>query len=281
MPGRSSRFQRAGPTRLPDNFLLHLLLAFLLGGAGVGGATLAARRFHSGLGGLIGGLPTVSSVSFFFIALNQSTDAAVQATVAFPLGLAFTQAFLLIYALLAGKGFRMAMAVSFSVWFILSTAEAIAHVRNIIFSSLVVAPMFLISLFVLKQKLKLTYVKGPGGDFSITQFLKFALPGGSIVAAAVFTSQLLGPNAGGVAAAFPAIFSLTLTFTYLSEGGMPLSRSMTKPLMISAMTVAFPYSIIVGSLYPVLGLYLGTLAALFAITPFVLIAYVLIHRMKL
>ncbi len=73
-----------------DDSLTHLLLAFILGGVCVGSATLAAKKFHSGIGGLIGGLPSISSVSFFFIGLNQSPEAAYQATTAFPLGMSFT-----------------------------------------------------------------------------------------------------------------------------------------------------------------------------------------------
>jgi hypothetical protein len=264
-----------------DSLFTHVFLAFLVGGVWVGLTIFAARRFHSGIGGLIGGLPSISSVSFFFIGLNQSIDVAAEATTAFPLGLAFTQCFLLLYALLSGRGFKVAMPVALSAWFLLSALEAIVHVRSLPFSISVVIPVFLVCLYTLRVKLKIGYVKGSGADFSIPKFLEFALPGGLVVAAAVYSSQLLGPTAGGVAAAFPAIFSLTLTFTYLSEGGMRLSRSMTKPLMVSAMTVAFPYSIIVGVVYPVLGLYLGTLTALFAVMPFIVIAYLLIHRVKI
>ncbi len=265
-----------------DSLLTHVLLAFVVGGLWVGSATFAARKFHSGIGGLIGGLPAISSVSFFFIGLNQSPEAASQATAVFPLGLAFTFLFLLVYAVLADRGFKIAISSSLLAWFVLSSIEAyILHLRNLSISIAAVLPVFTISLYVFREKLRLPYAKGAGTEFSILQFLGYALPGGTVVAAAVYASQVLGPSAGGVAAAFPAIFSLTLSFTYRSEGGMNLSHSMTKPLMISAMTVTFPYSIIVGWLYPVAGLYLGTLAAILIASPLTLFAYFLIHRKRI
>ena len=101
------------------------------------------------------------------------------------------------------------------------------------------------------------------------------------MAVAVYLSQVLGTTAGGVAAAVPAIFSMTLTFTYLSEGGMTLSRSVAKPLMISAYAVALPYSVMVGWLYPLLGLYQGTLVAAVIMVPLAYFAYFLIHKERI
>lgn len=264
-----------------DSLLAHVLIAFALGGGWVGSATFAARRFSSGIGGLIGGLPSISSLSYFLISLNQTTDAAIQATIAFPLGLTSTFLFLLLYAVLSTRGFKIAMTTSLLGWFVTSGVEANLHLRSFAVSTVTVVALFTISLYVFRRLLRLPYTKGSGAEFSTVKFLEYALVGGTVVAGAVYSSQLLGPTAGGVAAAFPGIFSLTLTFTYLSEGGMNLSRSLTKPLMISAMTVAFPYSVLVGLLYPILGLYLGTLVSLVATTPLVLLAYFLIHKKRI
>src|SRR5712692_4835522 len=264
-----------------DSLLVHVLLAFVFGGVWVGSASFAARKFSSGIGGLIGGLPAISFVSFFFIGLNQSPDAASQSKTAFPLGLAFTFLFLLLYATLAGQGFVIAMGSSLLAWFTLSGLETYVHLRNFLVSLGAATTVFAISIYVFRRTLRLPYIKGAGTKFSILQFIWYALPGGTVVASAVFFSQILGPTTGGITAAFPAIFSLTLTFTYRSEGGMNLSRSTTKPLMISAMTVALPYSVLVGWLYPILGLFLGTLAALVAAAPLALLAYFLIHRKEI
>ncbi len=131
------------------------------------------------------------------------------------------------------------------------------------------------------MRLKLPYARGAQTGLSAVKFLEYALLGGGVVAVAVYISQVLGTTAGGIAAAVPAIFSMTLTFTYLSEGGMTLSRSVAKPLMIAAYSVAFPYSILVGWLYPSVGLYVGSLAALASIIPLAYLAYILVHKKRI
>jgi len=265
---------------MEDTLLIHVLSAFFVGGIGVASATYAAKTYSSGIGGLIGGLPTISSISFFFIGLNQSLDSAYQATTAFLLGMSFTFLFLLIYATLSPKGFKVAMGTALLTWFTLSAVESYIHVRILSVSIIAVSAMFIVSMYVYRDRLMLRYATGAQTRFSSLQFLEYSLLGGTVVAAAVYLSQVLGTTAGGIAAAVPAIFSMTLTFTYLSDGGMNLSRSMAKPLMITAMTVAFPYSILVGLLYPTEGLYLGTLFATIAAIPLAGLAYFLVHKKK-
>ena len=264
-----------------DDSLTHLLLAFILGGVCVGSATLAAKKFHSGIGGLIGGLPSISSVSFFFIGLNQSPEAAYQATTAFPLGMSFTFLFLLVYTTLSEKGLKIAMTSALLVWFTLSGTEAYVHLRNLLVSITAVTAMFALSMYIYNVRLKVPYARGAQTGFSAVKFLEYALLGGGVVAVAVYLSQVLGTTAGGIAAAVPAIFSMTLTLTYLSEGGMTLSRSVAKPLMITAYSVAFPYSLLVGWLYPSVGLYVGTLAAFAFIIPLAYCAYILVHKKRI
>ncbi len=79
---------------MTDLLILHLVLAFTVGGAWVSFATLIAERYGSALGGLVGGLPAISIVSFLFIGLNQGPATASQATAVFPLALSFTMSFL-------------------------------------------------------------------------------------------------------------------------------------------------------------------------------------------
>ncbi len=266
---------------MADSFGVHVLLSFIIGGVGVGAATYAARRYHSGIGGLIGGLPTISSISFFFIGLNQSPEATSQAATAFPLGMSFTFLFLLVYSSLAKRGFRVAMTRALLVWFCLSGIEAFEHLRNLVISFSAVTIMFTLSMYFYNVRLGLPYAKGAETTFSASKLLEYGVLGGGVVATAVYLSQTLGSTVGGIAAAVPAIFSMTLTFTYLSEGGMTLSRSVAKPLMISAYTVAFPYSVFVGLLYPVVGLFEGSLAAFVLIVPLAYLAYFLVHKRRI
>src|SRR5881296_4712887 len=171
---------------MDDTLLLHVLSAFLVGGIGVASATYAAKTYSSGIGGLIGGLPTISSISFFFIGLNQSLDSAYQATTAFPLGMSFTFLFLLVYTTLSEKGFKIAMTSALLVWFTLSGTEAYVHLRNLLVSITAVTAMFALSMYIYNVRLKVPYARGAQTGFSAVKFLEYALLGGGVVAVAVY-----------------------------------------------------------------------------------------------
>jgi hypothetical protein len=94
---------------MPDLFWLHLALAFIVGSIWVTLTTIAAERFGSKVGGLIGGLPSTAVDSFFFIGLSQTPVVSSQATTVFPLAYGITGLFLVLYATLATKWFWIAL----------------------------------------------------------------------------------------------------------------------------------------------------------------------------
>jgi len=265
---------------MTDLLILHLILAFAVGGAWVSFTTIIAERYGSALGGLVGGLPAISIVSFLFIGLNQGPATASQATAVFPLALSFTMSFLFVYAIFSEKGFQFAFLVALLVWIGLSTVTAFLDLRNLLFSVGVFVPVASIYFYLFKVKMNLPHVVGAQMVYSFAQVSFRALVGGSIVALAVLSSQLGGPELGGIASSFPAIFSLTLFFTYRTRG-MALSRALTKPLSISAGLTAFPYSLLIGYLYPILGVGFGTMVALLCSAPLVALAHFLINIRKI
>src|SRR5467141_1629494 len=242
---------------MTDLLILHLALAFTVGGTLVSSATLIAERYGSALGGLVGGLPAISIVSFLFIGLNQGPATASQAAAVFPLALSFTMSFLFAYAVLSVRGFQSAFIGALFVWISLSTITAYLDLRNLFLSAGVFPSVVSVYFYVFKAKMRLPHVGGTQSVYSTAQITSRALVGGSVVALVVLSSQLEGPEIGGIASSFPAIFSLTLFFTYRTRG-MVLSRALTKPLLISAGSTAFPYSLLVWYLYPVLGVGFGT-----------------------
>jgi hypothetical protein len=265
---------------MTDLLILHLTLAFLVGGAWVGFATLIAERYGSALGGLVGGLPAISIVSFLFIGINQGPETASQATIVFPLALSFTMSFLVVYAVLAKRGFRVAFLAALLVWAGLSVVTALLNLRNLFFSVGVFLSVASFYFYMLKMKMKLTHIGGAEIAYSLRQVAFRVIVGGSIIAFAVLSSQLGGPELGGIASSFPAIFSLTLFFTYRSRG-MGLSQALAKPLLISAGLTAFPYSLLVGYFYPILGVAIGTIAGLSCIVPLAGLAHFLINIKKI
>jgi len=263
---------------MADLLILHLILALTVGGAWVSFATLIAERYGSALGGLVGGFPAISIVSFLFIGLNQGPETASQATIVFPLALSFTMSFLLVYAVLSKRGFRVAFPAGLLVWACLSVLTAILNLRNLFFSVGVFLSVASFCFYMLKMKLP--HVGGAEIAYSLRQVAFRAIVGGGIIALAVLSSQLGGPELGGIASSFPAIFSLTLFFATRARG-MELSRALTKPLLISAGLTAFPYSLLVGYLYPILGVGIGTIVGLSCIVPLAALAHLLISVRKI
>ncbi len=261
---------------------LQIALAAVIGGSWVGGTTYAAKRLGSGTAGLIGGLPSISAVSYLFIGLNQSADHAARAAYAFPVGLSITFVYLLVYVLFADRGFWVAFSAALLSWVILATLGATVNIASLVSPSLIVIPVFLIALYMLRFRLDLPYIQGVPVKQTRTEFFRRAILGGSVVGMAVTLSQLGGPLLGGVAAAFPGIFSTTIYSTYESEPvrseGVRISRALTKPLMLSAMIVSYPYSLIVSWSYDTFGLAMGTIVAFAGALLFAFLAYLLISR---
>lgn len=262
-----------------------ILLASIIGGVWVGSTTYTAKRLGSGAGGLIGGLPAISAVSYLFIALNQSPENASRAAYAFPIGLTITFLYLLVYASLASHGFKIAFLAAVTTWLLLAALDAILNLPTLIQPFIFPIPIFIFGLYVLKVRLKLPYTSGVSLKPSLNEFLRRAILGGGVVGAAVTISQLGGPLLGGVAAAFPGIFSTTIYSTYEAETdkteGIRVSRALTKPLMMSAMIIAYPYSLIVTWAYASIGLVEGTIIAFTGGIFCALLAYLLISRRKI
>jgi len=188
--------------------------------------------------------------------------------------------FLLAYAILSERGFQLAFVGALLVWVGLSTITVYLNLRNLLISIGVFLSAASVYFYVFKMKMKLPHIGGAHMVYSPAQVAFRAIVGGSIVALAVLSSQLGGPELGGIASSFPAIFSLTLFFTYRTRG-MPLSRALTKPLLMSGGLTAFPYSLLVGYLYPILGVGLGTVVALSCSVPFIALAHLLINIRKI
>jgi len=259
---------------MPD-LLLSILgvgLAALTGGSWISFATAIASRRGTRLGGTIGGLPSISAFSFLFIGLDQSPQAAADATRSFPLALSFTILFFIMYAYAVRKGPGFALSTSILVWLGLSVPAAAYNFKD---SSLAIVVLAVVSTLaiLLFRKMKLAPIRGGGARPAKREILRRGLSGGAVVGTVVLLSQELGPIWSGIFAAFPAVFSLTLLFTYRTQGE-EFSRAIVKPLMTAALATALPYSIIAGLVFPLFGALVGTGLALLCVAP---IAYLLLR----
>jgi len=152
-------------------FLLHLILAFVVGSIWVTIITIIAEKKGSTLGGILGGLPSTSAFSFFFIGINQSSTAAVQATTVFPLAFGITSAYLLFYAFFAKRSFRRGIIISIIIWFGLSGLVITSGLNDFAFSLAGGIVVSALTYYCLTKKIKLQNLKGQKRGYKISEVL--------------------------------------------------------------------------------------------------------------
>ena len=260
-----------------DSFFLHLFLAFAVGSLWVSIITIVAEKKGSVLGGILGGLPSTSAFSFFFIGINQSSATAVQATTVFPLAFGITSAYLFFFAFFAQKGFSRGISVSLFIWFAFSSLIVASGLRDFGLSLVGGAAISVLTYYSFTKKLKLQNLKGEMRVYKIREVVLRGVGAGSLVLISVLLSQIGGPVLGGIAAAFPAVFTSTLIILNKSRG-TEFSRAVTKPLVLSGILTIIPFSVAVRYLYPSLGIWLGTLVSYALVVPLAILSYCMAQR---
>ena len=241
-------------------FFLKVALSFLVGGLFVTVCTVAAERFGSAIGGIIGGFPSTVVVTLFFIGLVESPQVASRATEIVPLIVGFNGLYLVIYAAFARWGFTVGLGMAFLVWGTLSYFAVRVAPIGFAVSLVCYLLLLLLTYFIFQRLLHVTLFAGRNVSFSPVQLSLRALFSGGIIALAVWLSKVSGPTIGGMLAVFPAAFTSTLTIAYKTRG-LEFSRALTKPLMISGMINVVVYAVCVRYLYLTYGLGFGTLLA--------------------
>jgi len=194
------------------SFLLHLFLAFVVGSLWVTVITVIAEKKGSVFGGILGGLPSTSAFSFFFIGVNQSSAAAVQATTVFPLAFGVTSAYLFFYAYFAQNGFNLGISLSLLAWFAVSAIIIASGLGNFVISLVAGTVVSILTYYSFTKKLKLKNLMGGARLYKIREILLRGVGAGSLVLVSLLLSQIGGSILGGIAAAFPAVFTSTLLY---------------------------------------------------------------------
>ncbi|MGA2386856.1 MAG: hypothetical protein ABSG33_10020 [Candidatus Bathyarchaeia archaeon] len=258
-------------------FLLHLILSFAVGSLWVTLITVIAEKKGSVLGGILGGLPSTSAFSFFFIGINQSTAAAVEATTVFPLAFGVTSAYLFLYAFFASKSFSRGIGFSLLIWFAVSGLIVASGLKDFGVCLGVGAVVSVLTYYGFAKVLRLQNLKGQETRYKLWEIVFRGVGAGALVMVAVLLSQVGGPVLGGIAAAFPAVFTSTLIILQRSRG-TEFSRAVTKPLVLSGILTIIPFCVAVRYLYPALGVLFGTLVSYVLVVPLAVLSYYLAQR---
>lgn len=241
-----------------DPFLIKLILSFIVGGLWIMGVSVLIEKLGTKIGGIIGGLPSIALVSFFFIGLVQGPIAASEATISLLFMTGVTSIFLLILMRFIEKGYIVALLISLFVWFLAGGLIASLKLNNFNLSIGVWITLIAFCYYLVRYKFDIKSQGKVAIKYSPQQIVGRALFAGSVVAFAVLMSRIGGPLFGGIFAAFPATYLSAFTIAY-HKHGVRFSRALAQPLLIGGMTTTPIYAIAVHYFYPPFGIILGTI----------------------
>ena len=242
-------------------FFYKLVLSFLVGSVWVTLSTLAAEKYGSKVGGLIGGLPSTVVVALLFIGLTQSSSAAASATTVVPLAQGINGLFLVAYLYFVRRGLWTGLLLALAVWATLAGLVLAFGLKNFWISLGGWLVLAVACILIVESAMNIPSRKGAKVRHTRGQVLVRALFGGTVIAFAVMMGKLGGPVFGGVFSTFPAMFLSTLVITYHDEGA-EFSQAVGKSLMLSGEVNIVLYAVLVRIFYREWGLALGTAAAL-------------------
>jgi hypothetical protein len=244
--------------------VIQLTTTFLVMGTWVTVIALATQKRGGKLGGFLVGFPSTAALSFLFTGLFASTNAAVRATDSFPIFLSVIGFFLLSFGYLARKGFVFGIIFSTIIWFAISFLVVYSGIDDfgvsLAISLLVTACLYFVFRTALRPR------KPPGGfeaKYTLPLLVFRFILGGGIVTLAVLMGEIGIPILSSMFASFPALSISTLVAirTGNKTKGTRYAIGMTMSMLVSIMAMVVPYSLVVHYLFPVLGVWYGTLAA--------------------
>lgn len=251
-----------------EEFLVRVVLSFLVGGLWIGIMTRISERFGSKLGGLLISMPSTALVGLAFIALTQNSDVLRSATTVMPSSIAASTIFLVVFVLLHRYGWFLAYFGAIGVWFVINLPLVILKIENISLSLILAVLLFSISVTYFHKH---PHRELPKMELPKKVFIFRVIFAGSFIVLAVLFAKLAGPGWGGMFSSFPAAFSATVIIfarSYGIEFTSSLSRTMVNGNIANTVFVTSIFLLV-----PYVGATLGMLFAYFICLGFAAFSY--------
>lgn len=244
-------------------FILDLTASFVVGGAWVMLASVAAQHFGGKVGGFIAGLPATAVLAIFFITYTEGARHGYDLTGVFPLAISVNAVFLAAFATFSRESFSGGLLTGLIIWVLVQAV--LLHFHPVGFSVVVIlgVMLFLGSLLFVSR----LDIPDPGARPVRHGMVEIAIRagyGGAIIVLAMIGSRFGGPGLGGILSAFPATVIATLIITNI-YGGRDLTRIMARPMMVSGVVNCMVFALVYR--HVVLHMHvLGALATAYAVT---------------
>lgn len=240
-------------------FIQRLLLSVVVAGVWITLATIISEKMGSKLGGMIGNLPSTIFTSLLFIGITQGVDFAAATTVTVPLGMFLSTMFLFVFISLVSKGLIAAVTAGLLTWIALAMMFSFFKDYGVITWS-VLYFVGAVGTYLFAEKVQKIHSSGKvKKSYSIGQIIFRALFAGSIVGLSVLVAQVSSPFWAGLFASFPAMMLSAMVILTLSAG-YPFARATGKVMLLASTNIVI-YSYVAGALFPIIGLWWGTLTA--------------------
>ena len=240
------------------SFLLQTIVPFLLSALVVVIITIIAERFGTKVGGILGTLPSTIVIAFLFIALTNSINFAVESVSIVPAEMGINLIFLMLFAVLAYKSFKLAVVGSLGVWTVLSFILYLSNL-NIFLIAVAFYIIALLSTFIILEKgVKIPSMGRRYVQYSAIKIMMRGIIAGLVIAVAVVLSNI-SPILSGIFSVFPAIFLSTMIISY-REHGPNFVGGMAKSMIFGTPSVT-SYAVAIYFLYPAIGVILGSFIA--------------------
>ncbi|MFO7873196.1 MAG: DUF3147 family protein [Bacteroidales bacterium] len=238
-------------------FLQQLLLSVIVAGTWITLATMLSEKMGSKTGGMIANLPSTILVSLLFIGITQTPEFAAQAAINVPLGMFFSTMFLYVFISLIPRGLPVALITGLATWFLLaflfSRLQADGHILYTLLYFTGAVGTYLIA----EKILKIPSLPKVKKRYTIWQLLFRAVFAGSVVGISVIIGRTGSAFWAGLSSAFPATILSTMVILSLSAG-YPFARATGKVMLLASTNIVI-YSFMVGAVFPLFGLWWGTL----------------------
>ena len=254
-------------TVLTPVFIQQLLLSVLVAGIWITLATIVSEKMGTRTGGMVANLPSTILTSLLFIGIATGPDFAAEATRTVPLGMFLSTMFLYTFIVLAGKGLLIALVIALAIWTALALLFSLFSDAHWIYWSLLYV-LGAVGTWLLAEKVhKIKSLGKVKKRYSPGQLLFRALFAGSVVGLSVVVAAMGSAFWTGIFASFPAMMLSAMVILTLSAGS-PFARA-TGKIMLLASTNIVVYSFVAGALFPIIGLWLGTLVSYIVATAWV------------
>ncbi len=201
-------------------FILRVILSFVIGGGYVSGIIWLSEKLGSRIGGALAGVPNTILVSLVFINITEGPQSTKVATAIVPVMLAATLfygwVFVKMSSLSKHSRYLLVSAVATIAW--LGTSAALREsLSKTNFAYIIILGLAGILLF---QYLfhKYTVVVPKKRILPGTVYMARFLVSGAVIASAVLVARYSGPLWGGVVSSFPATVVTALYFLSKSQG---------------------------------------------------------------